>query len=473
MNRLIPAGEVRSCSSREVKKSVFGVGLEKLDRGLYDPANAYDLIGETGVKFVRIQSGWARCETAPGQYDFAWLDAIVENLLRRGLQPWLCLCYGNGLYDTEAAKYLGGAGCPPRTAEQLAAWAAYVGAVVTHYKGRISYYEVWNEPDGVWCWKSGVNGTEYGKLLLLTSQVIRQNDPAAQIIGGAICRFDMEWLQEVFATGAGKAMDLLSYHGYNPDERITVRIMRAVRALALQYNPSLRFVQGENGFQSALTSAGALYGASWTQEKQSKGLARMLLLHMISGVEICSYFSALDMCEALHGKLGDEKSYQDYATFGVLAEKFDENGRPTGFYEPKKSYRTLQVLASVFQGDYRLCDLPVILDPHFLNGFPQQEPSWRIRRYDDMADKLITQGFIRPDGSSALVYWSPEELLTTSYDSTITMECCGDTVPQLVDLLDGKIYEFPPDMVEKGNHFIRLKHIPLKDHPLLLTFGNF
>ena len=83
MNRLIPAGEVRSCSSREVKKSVFGVGLEKLDRGLYDPANAYDLIGETGVKFVRIQSGWARCETVPGQYDFAWLDEIVENLLRR------------------------------------------------------------------------------------------------------------------------------------------------------------------------------------------------------------------------------------------------------------------------------------------------------------------------------------------------------------------------------------------------------
>ena len=38
MNRLIPAGEVRLLRSGEVKKSVWGVGLEKLDRGLYDPS---------------------------------------------------------------------------------------------------------------------------------------------------------------------------------------------------------------------------------------------------------------------------------------------------------------------------------------------------------------------------------------------------------------------------------------------------
>lgn len=473
MNRLIPAGEVRLLRSGDVKKSVWGVGLEKLDRGLYDPANAYDFIGESGVKFVRIQSGWARCEKKPGVYDFAWLDDIVDNLLSRGLQPWLCLCYGNGLYDPEAAKYLGGAGCPPRTAEQLAAWGKYVDAVVSRYKGRISYYEVWNEPDGIWCWKSGVNAKEYGKLLKTTAKVIWHNDPAAQIIGGAICRFDMQWLHELFETGAARAMDLLSYHGYNPDERVTVRIMRAIKAMALQYNPELRFVQGENGFQSALTSAGALYGANWTQKKQAKALARMLLLHMISGVEICSYFSALDMCEALHGKLGDEKSYQDYATFGVLAEKFDESGKATGVYEPKESYRTLRVLASVFQGDFQLQDLPVIIDPHFLNGFPQQEPSWYIRRFDDPASDLITQGFVRPDKGSAFVYWSPKELLTTDYASTLTVECSTDKVPQLVDLVSGKIYDFPEDMVEKDRHFVRLKHIPVKDSPLLLKFGDF
>lgn len=48
---------------------------------------------------MRIQSGWQRTEQEKGIYDFAWLDDIVDNLLKRGLKPWMCLCYGNELYD--------------------------------------------------------------------------------------------------------------------------------------------------------------------------------------------------------------------------------------------------------------------------------------------------------------------------------------------------------------------------------------
>ena len=33
--------------------------------------------------------------------------------------------------------------------------------------------------------------------------------------------------------------------------------------------------------------------------------------------------------------------------------------------------------------------------------------------------------------------------------------------------------ELPEDMVEKDRHFVRLKHIPVKDSPLLLKFGEF
>jgi hypothetical protein len=33
-------------------------------------------------------------------------------------------------------------------------WGNWVRAVVTRYKGRIKYYELWNEPDA-WNWWSG------------------------------------------------------------------------------------------------------------------------------------------------------------------------------------------------------------------------------------------------------------------------------------------------------------------------------
>lgn len=475
MEGLKKLGDVRLLKSAETGSSVFGLGLEKLDRGLYDPENAYDWLAESGVRWVRIQSGWMRTEREVGVYDFTWLDQIVDRLRQRNLIPWLCLCYGNGIYDPEAAEGFGAVGFPPKTEEQKQAWLRYVGATVEHFKGRIDRYEVWNEPDGVWCWKCGVNGAEYGELLKMSSRVIREADPTAKVIGGAICRFDLQWLQEMLKTGAGKAMDLLSYHGYNPDETVTVRVMRAVKALCHMYNPDLKFIEGENGVQSRRSQAGALWGAAWTPRRQAKSLARTMLLHLMEGVEICSYFSCLDMAEALNGTTDDRKTYRDYAYFGVLAVEFDTEGFATGEYVPKPAFRTLQVLASIFQGEYRMQPLPILMDRHFLNGFPQEELSWQIRRTDDSAREIISQGFVKPGRGSGFVYWVPKEVLTTDYESTITLECCGlKGKIHLVDLLDGTVYAFPEEMVETDGHdWYRLKHIPLRDSPLLLVFGDF
>ncbi|MBQ3590517.1 MAG: beta-galactosidase, partial [Clostridia bacterium] len=85
----------------------LGIGFEKLDRAVFEPERAYEKLGEIGIKWVRLQSGWARTEKEPGVYDFTWLDDIVDNLIRRGMQPWICLCYGNALYDDFAKTVFG------------------------------------------------------------------------------------------------------------------------------------------------------------------------------------------------------------------------------------------------------------------------------------------------------------------------------------------------------------------------------
>ncbi|MCQ2433542.1 MAG: beta-galactosidase, partial [Clostridia bacterium] len=113
MERLIKTGRIAPFSSKEVPFSRLGIGFEKLDRAVFDPAKAYDYVGALGVKPIRLQSGWARTEKEKGIYDFQWLEEIVDALLARGLEPWVCLCYGNGLYDENAAKIFGAVGCPP------------------------------------------------------------------------------------------------------------------------------------------------------------------------------------------------------------------------------------------------------------------------------------------------------------------------------------------------------------------------
>ncbi len=466
MEPLTKIGAVKPVHASQVRESTLGLGFEKLDRGVFDPSKAYDKVAALGVKWIRIQSGWARTEKRPGVYDFAWLDEIVDNLLRRNLRPWLCLCYGNPLYDEDAAKVFGAVGCPPiRSAAQKQAWQRYVTATVNHYRGRIGFYEVWNEPDGKWCWKHGVSGTEYGELVNLTAAAIRPADPAAKVVGGVLCRYDLKWIRDVLATGAGKQMDILTYHGYAPGERWAIESMRAVKALCLQANPALEFAQGETGTQSRSDGAGALRGMAWTPLRQAKFLARHLLAHLFEGVKFNSYFSCLDMIEALNGTVDDKASYLDYGYFGVLAAEFDADGIATGEYTPKPSYRTLQVLAAIFREEYTIAELPLRAAPAF---------SPRLNRDEDPAGTLLSGGFTRPDGSAAFVYWTPAELLTSTYEATMTFECNISGEAKLIDLLDGTIYAIPASMVEEDEKgYRKFLHLPLLDSPLLLTFGDF
>lgn len=98
MERLKRIGKLEPRHSLDVKESPMGLGMEKLDRDAFDPEKVYDKVAALGVKWIRIQSGWQKTEKEEGVYDFAWLDSQVDNLLSRGLTPWLCLCYGNTLY---------------------------------------------------------------------------------------------------------------------------------------------------------------------------------------------------------------------------------------------------------------------------------------------------------------------------------------------------------------------------------------
>ncbi len=468
MNQLKKVGEVKAVSSSEIANSRIGIGFEKLDRAVFDPSKAYDKVAALGVKWVRIQSGWARTELQKGVYSFEWLDEIVDNLRKRGLIPWMCLCYGNGLYDEDAAKWFGAVGCPPvKTEEQKRAWHAYVSTLTARYQGRVGWYEVWNEPDGSWCWKHGTSGSEYGEFVKATAAAVKAGDPGAKIIGGSICMGRLEWLNQVFLTGAAEVMDAMTYHGYMSDESLSAYRLKAIRALAHQYRPSMEIIQGETGAQSRDDGAGALHGAAWTPERQARFLVRHTMSHLLESVKFTSYFSCMDMVEALSGTVGNKSSYMDFGYFGVLGANFDENGVATGNYTPKLSYRALQTIAAIFHDDFEVAELPI--------RFFDSEHSVRILRNDDSYRELYSGGFRRPDGSCAFVYWKPVELLTTSYESSVSLEVAA--LPekiQVIRLMTGEIFEVPSaQLTDKGNGYRHLLHLPLYDDPVLVTFGDF
>ena len=466
MERLKKSGCIEPKRSSDIKYSKIGLGFEKLDRDVFDPEKAYDRVAELGVKWIRIQSGWQRTERVRGVYDFEWLDKVVDNLISRGLAPWICLCYGNELYDDMAKKVFGAVGCPPIfTDEQKNAWAEYVSALVEHYKGRVSYYEVWNEPDGVWCWKSGVNATELGEFTCDTAKLIKETDSDARVIGGVICMRPIAYLNEALATGMGKYLDFVSFHEYTHDETLVFERVAALRALCKKYNPNIEIIQGESGSQSKSGGHGALHTGAWTEEKQAKQLARHTIADLLTDVHFTSYFSCMDMIEALNGTVGNVSSYLDYGYFGVLGADFDQNGRSTGTYTPKRSYYTLRNIASIFAGEYELCDPATIF-------LPQSSPRTFGK---DLTRHETTTGGFKKDGGELFTYWANTDIMTSSFEGTVSLEAYSEyNGVRLIDVMDGSIYDIPKSIVKRDEFgMYRFTNLPIKDTPLLLEFGNF
>lgn len=466
MEQLKKIGTIQPKKSSEIEYSKISLGFEKLDRDVFDPEKAYDKVADCGVKKARIQSGWQRTEKEKGVYDFGWLDEIVDNFTKRGIEPWICLCYGNSLYNDMAKNIFGAVGCPPITSdEEKRAWINYVKATVMRYSGKVNYFEIWNEPDGDWCWKHGANATELGEFTLATAKAIKEINPDAKTIGGVVCLRKLDFLNTAFKTGMGEYLDFISFHEYTHDERNVFEKVDNIRALAKHYNPNIEIIQGESGSQSRSGGCGALWDGAWTQKIQAKQLARHTMADLLADVHFTSYFSCMDMIEALNGNVNDKSSYLDYGYFGILGANFDEDGKSIGEYTEKLSYYVLQNICSLFAGDIKLCKHPIYVH----SGYSARKYETQLHRYD------IISGVFERNGDKAFVYWYPSNIMTTSYQSSITLELLTENKDiRLIDIMDGSVYKIPDNMIENnGDGVYVIKELPIKDTPLVLTIGNF
>ena len=475
MERLIRTGKLPQKTSLDIPFSKIGIGFEKLDRAVFDPEKAYDKVARIGIKKIRLQSGWQRTEKEKSVYDFAWLDDIVDNLIRRGMEPWLCLCYGNPLYTPLAEVVFGAVGCPPiNTEEAMNAWINYVKAVAEHYKGRVSFYEIWNEPDCPYSWKH-VDGEEkdlfrdareYGAFSEATANAVKSVDSDARVGINIAHLHDLSFLNNALAVGdLPHAIDSVTYHNYSTNDQRRVEFIQAMRRLLDMYNPALTLVQGESGAQSRSDGHGAMHHFAWNPEKQTKLLLRILLQDLWCDVEFTSSFSTMDMIEALHGRVDNKASYLDFGYFGVISATFDEDGRATGNYTEKPSYYALSALCSLFEGDIKPA-------PHLV--YSREVMTSRRMAGKDCNDETIRiLPFTLADGRSALAYWNATPILTATYEgtTTIAIHVTDPASIELIDLRDGTVYKLPEQMiVDLGSGFVRLLNLPITDCPVALVY---
>ena len=78
------AGTLVPRSKPDPKDDQWMIGCEVLDRDFARFSAYKDYLPGLGIRSIRLQGGWAKCEKVKGVYDFAWLDEPVDFALAHG-----------------------------------------------------------------------------------------------------------------------------------------------------------------------------------------------------------------------------------------------------------------------------------------------------------------------------------------------------------------------------------------------------
>ena len=204
------------------------------------------MIADAGFAWIRQQFVWQDIEIH-GRGDFedrrndldgdgqpdaidAWAkyDNIVELAEQYDLQ-----ILGRLDNPPEWSQTVAGDFAPP---DDLQDFVNFAAAVAERYRGRIRYYQVWNEPNIYPEWgEQPVDPEGYTELLCRTYAALKAVDPEIVVISGALAQTialtqrdlnDFIFLQRMYDAGAGECFDVMATQAYGFYSGPTDRRMR-------------------------------------------------------------------------------------------------------------------------------------------------------------------------------------------------------------------------------------------------------
>ncbi|MCB0077282.1 MAG: cellulase family glycosylhydrolase [Anaerolineales bacterium] len=219
---------------------------EKVERSL-------DLIAEAGFGWIRQEFTWEDIEIHHDEWYVdlrnneirnSWekYDRIVALAEARDLQ--IIARLSNPPAWSRAAGDANGAKAPP---DHLADFGDFVDAVVRRYQGRITYFQIWNEPNCCEEWGTQpVSPEQYTELLAVGYQRAKAANPDAVILTAPLAQTiemdyspgglnDFLFLQRMYNAGAADYFDILAINDYGlwsgpTDRRMRPRVINYSRA---------------------------------------------------------------------------------------------------------------------------------------------------------------------------------------------------------------------------------------------------
>jgi hypothetical protein len=154
--------------------------------GVHDSDPVRDSWPKAPVGALRVWDNgvaWNQVETAPGVYDWKHLDKIVRTAREHHAAPLIVLGQTPVFHASKPTK-VGSYGPGASSMPDLAAWTAYVRAVVKRYNAPDVAFQVWNEAnvDGYW------SGTpqQMAQLTAAAREVVDAATPVPALVAPAL-----------------------------------------------------------------------------------------------------------------------------------------------------------------------------------------------------------------------------------------------------------------------------------------------
>jgi polysaccharide biosynthesis protein PslG len=224
--RLVVAGAPRTVETRNGKIGVHTRLTDEVEP--WKIQRTLEMVRDMGSPWIVEYFPWAYYEPSKGHYDWAHPDLVVEHALAQGLTVIARIdmvpAWARPLETT--SRYL--------ARENYADYANFVNAFARHFRGKVKYVVIWNEPNLTLEWgQRPPDPVAYAELLALAYARAKEADPNVQVLaaglaptleppGSPLGLDDLVFLESALAAGAGEHMDGLALHAYgltfSPDD---------------------------------------------------------------------------------------------------------------------------------------------------------------------------------------------------------------------------------------------------------------
>ena len=190
--------------------------------GLYAPIEVWKADIERAKKLnmgvVRCNSDtWDLLEPQRGNFTWNRLDAVVQSLNDAHIDLLFTLPISSQWNGRRTSLNDSDTKISPThfCTQDLSSVREFCKALATRYKGRITYYEAWNEPDFDPFWEGKADPKRYFGFIQSAYAGLKEGDPHCVVLMGGLAKpSDPSWFDQFLALGGGRYFDRANIHVY-------------------------------------------------------------------------------------------------------------------------------------------------------------------------------------------------------------------------------------------------------------------